>query len=450
MSTTPSFSEDGRQLVHMAAGSFALLLRFLNWWEAAALAASAVAFNLYALPRIGGTRLYRPEEGARRYYSGITLYPIAVLLLVVTLPDRPDIVAGAWGILAIGDGMATLIGRRVHSPRIPWNREKSVGGTIAFVVFGGAAGSFLCWWCRPAVIPPPYVWFSLGAPFAAAIAAAAVETIRVRLDDNLSVPATAAAVLWCLSLIGEDLVRSAASAFASALPIAVAVNAAVATAGSLARTVSLSGAIGGGVLGVIVMLATGWAGWSLLLATFICAVVSSRLGLERKTLLGIAEPHGGRRGAGNAVANTGVAASAALLSVLTSATGPSLIAFVAALAAGGSDTMASEVGKAWGHRTYLLPSGRRVPPGTSGAISLEGTSAGLIGALALGGLGIALGLVPASALVPVVAGATLGSFAESVMGATLEAPGFVNNDMLNFLNTAIAAATAVILAKGMA
>lgn len=450
MKAEPRFSEDGRQLVHMAAGSFALLLRFLHWWEAAALAGAAVAFNLYALPRIGGTRLFRPDEEGRRYYSGITLYPLAVLLLVLAFPNRLDIVASAWGILAIGDGMATIVGRRVESPRIPWNREKSLAGTLSFVVFGGAAGAFLCWWCRPAVIPPPYLWFSIGAPVLAALAAAAVETIPVRLDDNVTVPATAAAVLWWISLVSEDMARAAASTFVWALPAAIAANAAVAIAGYLARTVSRSGAIAGGILGAIVMLSAGWAGWLLLLATFASAVITSRLGLERKTLLGIAEARGGRRGAGNAVANTGVAAAAALLGVLSYATDQALVAFVTALAAGGSDTIASEVGKAWGHRTYLVPTGRRVPPGTSGAISLEGTAAGLVGALALGALGVGLGLIPVLALIPVVAGATIGSLAESLMGATLEGQGFLNNDMLNFLNTAIAAATAVLLARGIA
>jgi uncharacterized membrane protein len=46
-----------------------------------------------------------------------------------------------------------------------------------------------------------------------------------------------------------------------------------------------------------------------------------------------------------------------------------------------------------------------------------------------------------------VAGATIGSFVESAMGATLEGPGIVNNDVLNFLNTAIAASAAVFLAQ---
>ena len=46
----------------------------------------------------------------------------------------------------------------------------------------------------------------------------------------------------------------------------------------------------------------------------------------------------------------------------------------------GSDTVASEIGKAWGRRTWLVPTLRRVPPGTSGAISAQGTAAGLLGA----------------------------------------------------------------------
>jgi uncharacterized membrane protein len=36
--------------------------------------------------------------------------------------------------------------------------------------------------------------------------------------------------------------------------------------------------------------------------------------------------------------------------------------------------------------------------------------------------------------------ATIGALVESSLGATLEGPGILNNDMLNFLNTAVAAA----------
>ena len=49
-----------------------------------------------------------------------------------------------------------------------------------------------------------------------------------------------------------------------------------------------------------------------------------------------------------------------------------------------------------------------------------------------------LGLSPARAIVIVAIAATIGSLLESWLGATLEGPGVLNNDMLNFINTATA------------
>ena len=54
-------SETARQLVHMAMGGFALLLRWLTWWQALALAASALLFNFFVLPLLAG-RLYRAGD----------------------------------------------------------------------------------------------------------------------------------------------------------------------------------------------------------------------------------------------------------------------------------------------------------------------------------------------------------------------------------------------------
>jgi uncharacterized protein (TIGR00297 family) len=447
--TSGGFSEDARQIVHIAMGGFAFLLAVLPWWQAVILACAAVAFNTHLLPRLARHRLYRPTEFSRRLQTGIALYPIAVLALLLVFPSRPDIVAAAWGIMAAGDGMATIVGRHVGSRRIPWNREKSVAGTAALIVFGGAAGALLAWWCRPAVVPTPYLWFSLAVPFAAAVAAAAAETVPIRLDDNISVPASAALVLWCASLVSEDLLRSAADGAAGAVLQAVAANAVVAGAGYAARTVSLSGAIAGFTIGTTILLFTGWAGWTLLLAAFLLATVTSRLGLRRKMLLGIAEPRGGRRGAGNAIANTGVAAAAAAVAALSYAREPALVAFAAALTAGASDTVASEVGKAWGRRTWSVVGFKAVPPGTSGAMSLEGTVAGLVAAFAMAVAAASLGIIGSTAVGPVVIAATAGSLVESVLGATLEAPGILNNDSLNFINTGVAALSAVALTGGL-
>ncbi|MEO8520366.1 MAG: hypothetical protein ABI603_03320 [Acidobacteriota bacterium] len=58
-------------------------------------------------------------------------------------------------------------------------------------------------------------------------------------------------------------------------------------------------------------------------------------------------------------------------------------------------------------------------------------------------------MIPSNALLPVVAGATIGAFAESALAASLEGPGILNNDVLNFLNTATAAASAVLIARSL-
>jgi uncharacterized protein (TIGR00297 family) len=440
------FSETTRQWVHIGFGAAALLLPFLNWYQAVAVAAAAVVFNLRLLRKVAGDRLHRPLELAQTVPMGLALYPTSVLVLLLMLPSRMDIVAGAWGILALGDGAATLIGRRYGTTPWPWNRRKSVAGTAALFLAGGAAGSFLCWWCRPAIVPPPYLWFSIGAPFLAALVAAAVETIPIRLDDNVSVPLTAATVLWAASIVSQDLVASMLAGLPAVLVYALPANAAVAFAGYRARTVSMSGALVGAAIGTIIFVCAGWQGWVLLLACFLCAAVTSRMGLQRKTLLGIAEERGGRRGAGNAIANTGVAMVAAMLAALSYGHDAGLIGMTAALVAGASDTIASEIGKAWGTRTWALLPPRPVRAGTSGAMSVEGTAAGLLGAAALTALAIALGLVSRAELLPIVVGAFAGALAESLLAASLEAPGVLNNDALNFINTALAAYVAISVA----
>ena len=449
-----SHSETARQWVHVGSGLFALLLRVLNGWQAATLAFAALVFNALLLPRFGGKRLYRPVDHDRGFPLGILLYPLSVLMLTLAFPTRLDIAAAAWGILAFGDGFATLVGRSrregtavsaVPSDRIPWNPDKSWAGTIAFVVCGGLAAVALAWWTRPSIAPLPPMAFTIAAPLAAAVIAAFVETIPIRLDDNISVPLAAAIVLWLGSLMTSSSLELSHERVLGTLPWALGVNVVTGWLGYRAKTVSMSGFIGGVLVGTIIYACGGASAWVLLLATFIVASVASRLGLARKQRLGIAEERGGRRGAGNALANCGVAVMAAIAAATTPYAPAALAALVAALTAGGSDTVASEIGKAWGRSTFLVTTFGRVKAGTPGAMSLQGTIAGVLAALGLAAAGTALGLIAASAIVIVVISATAGALVESALGATFEGPGILNNDMLNFINTAVAAVVALVL-----
>lgn len=434
-------AETQRQVVHVTMVGWAFLLPFLSWPQAAALALTALLFNAFVLPRVGGRAIFRPEDVRRGIPVGILFYPLAVLLLILIFRSRLDIVAAAWAILAVGDGVATIAGRAFGTTPWPWNREKTVEGSLAFAVLGGAAAVLLCWWTQP----DSSRWFVIAAPLLAACAAAMVETIPVRLDDNLSVPFAAGAVLWVASLADAASIQIQAPGVALSVLPALLVNAGFATVAYLEGAVTRSGVAAGMMIGIAVYLGAGWEGWTLLFATLACAVITSRIGWQRKQTLGIAEEREGRRGAGNALANCLLAAVAAIVAITSPYQALAWLAFVTALTAGAADTVASEIGKAWGRRTLLVVGFRPVPPGTSGAVSVEGTLANIVAAIGLAALGATLGLIPAAMIPMVVVSALAGAFVESALGATLEKPGILNNDLLNFINTAVAVAVVLLI-----
>jgi uncharacterized protein (TIGR00297 family) len=86
---------------------------------------------------------------------------------------------------------------------------------------------------------------------------------------------------------------------------------------------------------------------------------------------------------------------------------------------------------------------RTVEPGTDGAISLAGTLAGVVAASIVASAGT-LALRGDLAMFWIsCAGAVFGLFFDSLLGATLERRGWLNNDAVNFLSTASAAGFAL-------
>ena len=123
---------------------------------------------------------------------------------------------------------------------------------------------------------------------------------------------------------------------------------------------------------------------------------------------------------------------------------------VAALAEATADTLASELGEVLGGPPFLVTTLRRVAPGTDGAVSLAGTVAGTGGAVLVVLVAMStLGLRPGDAIAAGL-GAVGGLFVDSLLGATAERRGWLNNDAVNFLSTFAASviALAIILPCG--
>jgi len=430
--------------VHLGAGGLAFLLRFLTPWEAAGCAAGAFAFNLLALPRVGGARLFRAEERRAPWRSGIVLYPLSVLLLIVLFRDRLEVAAAGWGIMAAGDAAAGAAGRRFGRLPLPWNRSKTVLGSLAF-----AASAALASWVLLA-------WMGRGPAAAALLAiptalfAAFVESLPWRLDDNLTVPLLSG--LFLRGLVEIDPARLAASRsdLLARFLAGILLNAAFALLFRRLRVVDGSGAVAGMVVGALTLAFGGPAGYAVLMSFFVLGSAATRAGLRRKERLGIAQEKHGARSARHALANCGVAVYLAFLAAGTATPGLFALAFVCAFATAAFDTVSSEVGQAYGGRPILITTLRPVPAGTNGAISWMGTGAGALAALAVGGLAAATGLLPPALLGVVLIAAFIGSTADSLLGATLEAKGMMDNDAVNFSNTLVGALAGLGLAELMA
>jgi uncharacterized protein (TIGR00297 family) len=192
------------------------------------------------------------------------------------------------------------------------------------------------------------------------------------------------------------------------------------------------------------------------LAVALLAFSSTRLGRRRKEQLGTGENRRGRS-ASQVAANLGVAAivsSAFVQSWLINSSwfaGAALspeLAFsvgLAALAEAAADTASSEVGQVLGGQPRMITTLRKVDQGSDGAISAAGTVAGVAAAAIVAAAGTyALGGGRVMFTIS-YAGGIFGLFFDSLLGATLEERGWLNNDGVNFLSTMSAAGFALAL-----
>ena len=247
-------------------------------------------------------------------------------------------------------------------------------------------------------------------------------------------------------------------------------------------SLSASGALASVVVGTVTFGFGGWIWGLVLIAFFASSSALSRYRRADKRTLAEKFAKGVKRDWGQVIANGGLAAFIALLYFLYPLS-PFLAAFLGSIATVNADTWATEVGVLSREPPRLITTGRRVPVGTSGAITLLGTTASTLGSLLIGVLGHILMSAEAmlsgedalrlSWIIPVTLfSGLLGSLFDSLLGATVQGIFYcarcemetekelhscglrtslvrgwrwLNNDMVNFLSSLWGALVAIAL-----
>jgi uncharacterized protein (TIGR00297 family) len=235
------------------------------------------------------------------------------------------------------------------------------------------------------------------------------------------------------------------------------------------RFLTLSGAVATFILGVIVFGSGGWA-WAVpIVMFFFLSSLLSRYRRSQKARFDSSFEKSDRRDAGQVIANGGIPGAVLILSLLYPMHDFYPL-YLGALAAATADTWGTEIGVLTKGKTRSAVTWKPVEPGTSGGISETGTLAGAIGALVIAFSGYLWYSDMKTAVVVVLAG-MLGSYVDSVVGATLQAQyrcsvcgkgtertvhcnkpatlvsgqRWVNNDVVNSICSLIGALTAGVL-----
>ncbi|MGH9430117.1 MAG: DUF92 domain-containing protein, partial [Terriglobia bacterium] len=433
---------------------FAFLLPFLTWQEAAGMAGLALLFNLYLLPQINADLSKHPitprgmettvadTRPAAGMWTGIIVYPISVLALILFYRHQMYVAAGAWAVMALGDGMASVAGEAWAGPHWPLNPQKSWAGTIAFVIFGGAGAYVLIRWVGPPVPPGRAAWLAI----LTALVGAVVESLPIGLDDNLTVPLVSGAFLFCAAMFARSTFDSNLPYLGARIVLALLVNALLSLTGLSLKLVTRSGAVVGFLLGLAVYMGYGYKSFLVLLAFFAIGSAATRMGYAVKAARGIAERQRGARSWREATANVLAGAFFSVLVITTHHERAFLLALIAAFAEASGDTVSSEIGQWLSSRAYVVTNWTPVAVGENGGVSFSGSVAGTLASILVAALGWALRLATVGSAAVALLAAIAGNYLDSLLGATLERRGLLTNGTVNFACTCFAGALALVWA----
>lgn len=129
------------------------------------------------------------RRGETSIHWAVLGYAGSVLALLLAIPESPELGLTVMGIIAFGDGSATLVGLLARGRKLPWNPAKSWSGAAGFVLCATPLAALIYWGeARPGVSPAT----ALACTAPAVLVAALAESLPSRINDNIRVGLAAA------------------------------------------------------------------------------------------------------------------------------------------------------------------------------------------------------------------------------------------------------------------
>lgn len=362
---------------------------------------------------------------------------MAILLLISLLVGGNKfplfIIAGAFAITTFGDGVGDIINihERAKNPEQK-NGVKvySAKSSMLFLISGSLYAFIVGAWISDLTLPIPYGMIFFLAVIGA-ITGALLESITVE-EDNIIIPFGSAMTMWLFYTFSYNvdtwyLVQVLIFAFV------------LGYLAYRARIADISAMLSATLLGVVIIISSNVWWFFILLTFFLLGGLFTRYKYEYKLEHGLAEAKGGVRGYKNVFSNSLAALSMAMMYNISAFDPFIMAAYLGSIATATGDTLASEIGQTCKGEPIMITTLKKVDPGTDGGISGLGELAAFFGAGVIALLSLMIIKDDLNLVFAVLAGGFIGTNIDSVLGATLQQKGYLSNNGVNLVATAIGA-----------
>lgn len=428
-----------RQSAYISLGLLALLFPFVPRWVIVLGTLFGTVAIIY-IPK--NSFIFRAFASERDMEAGVLIGPLkfsfAILLLailVVSLDLPVYVMAATIGIVAFGEGAATLVNVLVSGNKaIFWIVTLLILGTLFGFIFGG--------W---ALVNMGMGTERLDLMFFLAVIGTVTGALLYTIvdEESVAIPLGAGMAMWLFSSFTYARIPTAAE-----IAIAVTFPLIIGMASYKLNAADLSGALAG-VLSGLLMILFGGIGWfALLIVFFVLGTLFTKYKYAYKVEIGAAQNNKGSRGYRNVFGNClipliFVVAYGAFGSFDVPYLGHIdrnifIMGYLGAMATATADTLASEIGSTYRGQPRMITTLKKVKAGTDGAVSMLGEGAALFGSVAIAVVAIAMGVAGPDlwvAFLLAVLSGFLGTNIDSVLGATLQQRKVLTNEGVNLFAT---------------